>query len=119
MTMDFLDAYHLWADAHAFYDTTLIPSPADTNAPLAQQSAAWDERLAATPNGRLLRQNSLFDALNGNGTLHLLHVTHALEQINEQGFLYPSGGCLVGSIYCAPLTATDRDCGCTTWPRTS
>lgn len=108
MTMDFLDAYHLWADAHAFYDTTLIPSPADTNDPLSRQSATWDERLAATPNGPLLRQNSLFDALNGNGTLHLLHVTHALEQINEQGVLYPSGGCLVGSIYCAPLTATDR-----------
>ncbi|MFI1964037.1 hypothetical protein ACH429_07855 [Streptomyces pathocidini] len=105
--MDFLDAYHLWADAHAFFDSTLIPGPADANDPLASQTAAWDQRLAEeTPNGKLLRQNTLFDALSGNGKLHLLHVTHALEEINQQGVLYPSGGCLVGSIYCAPLTET-------------
>ncbi|WP_184578798.1 hypothetical protein [Streptomyces zagrosensis] len=105
--MDFLDSYHLWADAHAFYDSTLIPGSAGLNDPLAAQTVAWDQRLAEeTPNGRLLRHNTLFDALNGSGKLHLLHVTHALEEISEQGVLYPSGGCLVGSIYCAPLTAT-------------
>ncbi|WP_371603462.1 hypothetical protein OG345_21860 [Streptomyces sp. NBC_01220] len=107
--MDFLDAYHLWADAHAFFDSTLIPSPTDRTDPLATQAAGWDRRLAEeTPNGHLLRQNALFEALSGNGKLHLLHVTHALEEISRQGVLYPSGGCLVGSIYCAPLTATDQ-----------
>lgn len=107
--MDFLDTYQQWADAHAFFDTTLIPSPAENVNPLARQAAAWESRLAQeTPNGRLLHNNALFNALSGHGKLHLLHVTHALEQISEHGILYPSGGCLVGSIYCAPLTPTDR-----------
>ncbi|MFJ9720848.1 hypothetical protein ACIRPQ_33765, partial [Streptomyces sp. NPDC101213] len=107
--MDFFDAYHLWADAHAFFDSTLIPSPSDHTDPLATQTAGWERRLAEeTPNGHLLRQNALFEALSGSGKLHLLHVTHALEEISRQGVLYPSGGCLVGSIYCAPLTATGQ-----------
>ncbi|MCY0923005.1 hypothetical protein OS965_33505 [Streptomyces sp. H27-G5] len=107
--MDFLDAYHLWADAHAFYGSGLVPSPADPVDPLAAQSVAWDQRLAeGTPNGHLLRRNALFDTLSGEGKLHLLHVTHALEEINQEGMLYPSGGCLVGSIYCAPLTPTEQ-----------
>ncbi|MFD7547537.1 hypothetical protein [Streptomyces sp. NPDC059816] len=107
--MDFLDAYHLWADAHAFFDSALVPSSAHISDPLAAQADAWDKRLAEqTPNGRLLRQNALFDALSGKGKLHLLHVTHALEEISRQGVLYPSGGCLVGSIYCAPLTETGQ-----------
>lgn len=106
--MDFLDAYQQWADAHAFFDTSLVPSPSDHTDPLAQQAAAWETRLVEeTPNGRLLRSNVLFNALSGGSKLHLLHVTHALEQISEHGMLYPSGGCLVGSVYCAPLTVTD------------
>ena len=106
--MDFLDSYHLWADAHAFFDSSnLIATNTQATDLLLQQTGAWDQRLAeATPNGHLLRRNALFDALSHGGTLHLLHVTHALEEISEQGVLYPSGGCLVGSIYCAPLTAT-------------
>ncbi|MFB7900666.1 hypothetical protein ACFC1B_30680, partial [Streptomyces xiamenensis] len=89
LTMDFLDAYHLWADAHAFFDSTLIPSPSDHTDPLATQTAGWERRLAEeTPNGHLLRQNALFEALSGNGKLHLLHVTHALEEISRQGVLY-------------------------------
>jgi hypothetical protein len=105
--METLDGYHLWADAHAFFDTPLIPGTNDRADALGQQSAAWESRLAEdTPNGALLRSNALFDALNGDGPLHLLHVTHALEEISQHGFLYPSGGCLVGSIYCAPLTAS-------------
>jgi hypothetical protein len=107
--MDFLDAYHLWADAHAFFGSSLVPGTADRGDPLAVQSARWERRLAEeTPNGHLLRRNALFEALSGHGKLHLLHVTHALEEISRQGVLYPSGGCLVGSIYCAPLTATGQ-----------
>lgn len=107
--MDFLDTYEEWADAHVFFDTALIPSPARHHGdPLAEQTEAWGIRLTEdTPNGHLLRSNALFDSLSSGRTLHLLHVTHALEQITEHGVLYPSGGCLVGSIYCAPLAATD------------
>lgn len=84
--MDFRDAYHLWADAHAFFDSALMPNVTDHAAPLGAQTAAWDRRLAEdTPNGRLLRRNALFEALSGNGKLHLLHVTHALEEISRQG----------------------------------
>ena len=102
--MDFPDSYRLWADAHHFYASPLIPHQADASDPLAELSAAWDHRLAKdTPNGALLRDNALFQSLGREGKLHLLHVTHALEQISEHGVLYPSGGCLVGSIYCAPL----------------
>jgi hypothetical protein len=108
--VDFLDSYHLWADAHAFFDSPdLLSTHPQSADPLLQQTTAWEQRLAeTTPNGHLLRRNALFDSLSQGGTLHLLHVTHALEEISEQGVLYPSGGCLVGSIYCAPLTATDR-----------
>jgi hypothetical protein len=107
--VDFLDAYHLWADAHCFFDSALIPGSSDRAGPLAVQTADWERRLAEeTPNGHLLRQNALFEALGKGGRLHLLHVTHALEEISRQGVLYPSGGCLVGSIYCAPLTATEH-----------
>lgn len=107
--MDFLDAYHLWADAHEFYEASIIPNLAEATDPLAEQAAAWEARLAEeTPHGALLRSNALFDALNSSTRLHLLHVTHALEEINEHGVLYPSGGCLVGSIYCAPLTSDDQ-----------
>ncbi|MFE4175083.1 hypothetical protein ACFRR7_24055 [Streptomyces sp. NPDC056909] len=107
--MDFLDTYHLWADAHAFFEARIIPGPAGTGDPLAEQTSAWDTRLSQeTPNGSLMRNNALFDALGGSGKLHLLHVTHALEEISKDGVLYPSGGCLVGSIYCAPLTVTDN-----------
>ncbi|WP_031516519.1 hypothetical protein [Streptomyces sp. NRRL F-5123] len=106
--MDFLDTYEEWADAHAFFDTALIPGPGLRSVdPLAEQTRAWEHRLTqATPNGALLRGNALFDSLSSGQTLHLLHVTHALEQITEHGVLYPSGGCLVGAIYCAPLAAS-------------
>lgn len=106
--MDLLDTYEEWADAHVFFDTPLIPSPArHLGDPLAERTEAWEQRLTEdTPNGHLLRSNALFDSLSGGRTLHLLHVTHALEQITAHGVLHPSGGCLVGSVYCAPLTAT-------------
>lgn len=105
--MDFPEAYQLWADAHTFFEPHLIPSPTPGEDPLARQAAVWERRLVEqTPNGALLRRNMLFDALRSPGKLYLLHVTHALEQISEHRVLYPSGGCLVGSIYCAPLSAS-------------
>ncbi|MFI5269572.1 MAG: hypothetical protein ACHQ7M_19520, partial [Chloroflexota bacterium] len=107
--MQLRDAYDLWADAHAFFDSTLLSGSSEYGDPLATQTASWQKRLTdETPNGGLLRKNALFDALSGDGRLHLLHVTHALEEISQQGVLYPSGGCLVGSIYCAPLTPANH-----------
>jgi hypothetical protein len=107
--MDFLDTYEDWADAHVFFDTAPSHAPAGhPGDPLAEQTRAWAKRLTDdTPNGHLLGSNALFDSLRDGRTLHLLHVTNALEQITESGVLHPSGGCLVGSIYCTPLAATD------------
>jgi hypothetical protein len=106
--MDLPDVYRQWADAHAFFDaTTLPPHLGGMDDPLSTQTLMWQKRLAETPNGQLLRNNALFDALRVNGKLHLLHVTHRLQQIREHGSLYSSGGCLVGSVYCAPLTPVE------------
>ncbi len=44
--MDVRDGYHLWADAHAFFDSPLIHSAPDHTDPLGQQSSAWETRLA-------------------------------------------------------------------------
>lgn len=99
-----LDSYRMWADAHVFFHNPRAEAPSEANW-LSEHTQRWRYRLAhETPNGDLLVRNSMFDSLSGHRRLHLLHVTHALEQINEHGVIYPSGGCLVGSVYCAPLT---------------
>ncbi len=104
--MDFADTYGLWADSHVFYNNP-IRRTADRD-PIADKLAAWDARMANdTPNGELLVHNAMFDMLHADEQVSLLHVTHALEEINERGVLYPSGGCLVGSVYCTPLAKSD------------
>ncbi|WP_018547238.1 hypothetical protein [Streptomyces sp. LaPpAH-108] len=100
------DLHSMWADAHVSYSSPT--GPVDLGRPrgaLAEQETAWRIRLTETaPNGGLLVENSMFDALRSADTLHLLHVTQSLDRITRHGTLRPSGGCLVGSIYCAPLT---------------
>src|SRR5882757_10520806 len=46
----------------------------------------------------------MFDLIRSDGKVSLLHVTHAFDEIAARGILYPSGGCLVGSVYGTPLT---------------
>jgi hypothetical protein len=100
--MDFADTYGLWADSHVFYNNP-IRRTTDRD-PVADKLAAWDVRMATgTPNGGLLAHNRMFEMLRADERVSLLHVTHALEEITERGVLYPSGGCLVGSVYCTPL----------------
>lgn len=103
------DLHAMWADAHVSYSSPTGPGSACPSDPLAEQTAAWHARLTETaPNGALLVQNSMFDALRNADTLHLLHVTWSVEQLVRHGTLRPSGGCLVGSLYCAPLTPTAK-----------
>ena len=100
----FLDSYHMWADAHVFFHNpqTEVPTGEDW---LNEHTERWRQRMVyECPNGKLLVRNTMFESLAAGRNIHLLHVTHALEQINEHGVLYPSGGCLVGSIYCSPVT---------------
>lgn len=99
-----LDSYHMWADAHVFFHNPHAEAPSGEDW-LNEHTERWRHRLVhETHNGELLVRNSMFESLAGGRKLHLLHVTHALEQINEHGVIYPSGGCLVGSVYCVPLT---------------
>ncbi|MGM9468458.1 hypothetical protein [Streptomyces murinus] len=103
------DLHDMWADAHVSYFTPIPAGQgvADSFGPLAEQATAWHTRLTETaPNGTLLVDNSMFEALRSADTLHLLHVTQSLDHITRHGALRPSGGCLVGSVYCAPLTPT-------------
>lgn len=56
-----------------------------------------------TPNGSLIRNNSLFEALRtGEKDYLLLHITPSYELIRESGLLYPSGGSLGSTVYCVP-----------------
>jgi hypothetical protein len=103
--IDFDHAYGLWADTHVFFDH--LSPHGSTSDVVDEHAAAWWKRMTGeTPNGALLTRNAMFTALNDDRTLYLLHVTHAAESLTRHGSLYPSGGCLVGSIYCAPLTRT-------------
>ncbi|MER7909933.1 hypothetical protein [Streptomyces sp. NPDC096068] len=95
------DVHRLWADAHQVF---AVPRTGETVGPLADVETAWNSRLIdEAPNGRLLTANAVFSALRSDAKLHLLHVTHAFDRIVQTGELLPSGGCLVGSVYCAPL----------------
>ncbi|BBA99011.1 hypothetical protein RVR_5460 [Actinacidiphila reveromycinica] len=101
------DLYDMWADAHVSYSSPVGPGVAGRSDPLAEQTEAWRIRLTQeAPNGGLLADNAMFEALRGGDTLHLLHVTSSFDRIAQNGTLRPSGGCLVGSLYCAPLTLT-------------
>lgn len=41
--------------------------------------------------------------------INLLHITTNIEPIQESKFLYASGGCLVGSVYCTPLFPIQKE----------
>lgn len=54
-------------------------------------------------NGNLLINNSFFKTLENNKKIFLAHITPKLSQIITHRSIQPSGGCLVGSIYCTQL----------------
>ncbi|WP_413229764.1 hypothetical protein [Kitasatospora purpeofusca] len=99
-----MDLHRMWADAHQLYAVPRSAYAPEADHALSEQRAAWWSRLSEeAPNGHLLKSNVLFDMLRTAEKVHLLHVTHAFEHITHDGVIRPSGGCLVGSIYCAPL----------------
>jgi hypothetical protein len=64
----------------------------------------WRRFLARkTPNGKLLTKNSFFRNLSSSNHIYLAHITFNLNEIEKKRFIFPSGGCLVGSVYCTPL----------------
>lgn len=85
-----------WDESHIRYD---MYSHHGSEAELEWRAELIDK----APHGQLLTYNSFFRLLREQPTVSLLHVTSDLRSIEENGTLYPSGGCLVGSIYCTPM----------------
>ncbi|MGW6195391.1 hypothetical protein ACWF0M_04500 [Kribbella sp. NPDC055110] len=101
--MELSDSFDLWADSHVFYDG--LTGGTRIDGAIGARLEAWNRRMVhQTPNGALLEKNSMFDLVRTTGKVSLLHVTHAFDEIAARGVLYPSGGCLVGSVYGTPLT---------------
>lgn len=57
----------------------------------------------SAPFGDLVKRNSFIELLRSSETVRLLHITTNLAEVKRQKRLFASTGCLVGSIYCAPL----------------
>ena len=92
-----------WAGAHVFYNMYLH-KPAKGSSKLELDEYSWRQRIAMeTPNGRLITQNSFFESLIKSDTVYLAHITYNLDEILKNHIIFSSGGCLAGSIYCAPL----------------
>lgn len=95
-----------WADAHTFYNA-FDQIPSDNRPGVEKAEYLWHQRLSQeTPNGKLLTQNSFFNNLKKSDKVYLNHTTYNLDKIVESGVIHASGGCLIGSIYCTPLTMT-------------
>ncbi|GAB3474700.1 hypothetical protein [Nocardiopsis coralliicola] len=93
----------LWNDAHTGYGPNRQPRRAPRG--LAANEMQWRDFLTAqTPNGWLLHSNALLEMLTSSRPIHLMHTTTYLEQIRASRQLYQAAGCLVGALYCAPLT---------------
>ncbi|WP_327591371.1 hypothetical protein OHA25_60580 (plasmid) [Nonomuraea sp. NBC_00507] len=91
-----------WENVHTDYTTT-VKRPAPRG--LTESEADWRAHLEhETPNGGLLRNNSITQALTSGRPIHLMHTTVALDAIRRSGQLYASTGCLMAALYCALLT---------------
>ncbi len=100
----YLDNLSLWADAHVFYGTYDHDIKQKT-AKIVKEEYRWRKELISnTHHGNLLIKNSFFDDLKTQDKVYLAHVTPNFHNIREDQILYPSAGCLVGSVYCTPVT---------------
>ncbi|SEM67844.1 hypothetical protein [Streptacidiphilus jiangxiensis] len=90
---------------HAHTDFGAAPPRRAEPAGLAATEADWRQLLEQTPNGHLLRENALLDALAAGAPVRLLHLGRSLDQVRASGQLLASTGCLVGAVYGSPLTA--------------
>lgn len=95
-----------WEHAHTDYT---VPAQRHIPASLAESESDWRDYLEhSTPNGWLMQNNAMTEALVSGRPMHLLHVTKNIEAIRASGELHVSTGCLVGALYCSPL-ASQRD----------
>src|SRR6266851_1189049 len=102
--------HDLWADAHVFYNLYNHPTGL-RGSEIDNCEKRWRQRIVEqTPNGSLFRYNALFEFLKGP-RVSMLHVTpnNNFKKCAHFNTIYPSGGCLVGSIYCTILTLEPHD----------
>ncbi|MFH9677734.1 hypothetical protein ACH4L5_36505 [Streptomyces sp. NPDC017405] len=91
-----------WQHAHTDYTR---PAKRRTPASLAASESEWRHYLQhSTPNGWLLRHNAMTEALLSGQPMYLLHITRDIDAIRTSRQLHVSTGCLVGALYCSPLT---------------
>jgi len=97
-----------WADAHVFYNMYLH-KPAKNAPEIEKEEFLWREKLISeSPNGQLITQNSFFETLKKSNRVYLAHITYNLDKILANKRIFPSGGCLTGSIYCVPVVPENR-----------
>ncbi|MFG3199835.1 hypothetical protein ACGFYT_27300 [Streptomyces sp. NPDC048208] len=91
-----------WEHAHTDYTT---PAQRQIPASLADSESDWRHHLEhSTPNGWLIKHNAMTEALASGKPMHLLHTTKGINAIRTSGQIHVSTGCLVGALYCSPLT---------------
>lgn len=96
-----------WSEVHVFYNNWNSHLTSNKSR-VSDMEMAWKEFvLEKTPNGHLFTQNNFFDQLH-NDEIYIAHVTPNLHNITKDNLIYPSGGCLVGSVYCVPVSKVDK-----------
>ncbi|MEW1700829.1 hypothetical protein [Streptomyces sp. NPDC091278] len=92
-----------WEHAHTDHTT---PVQRRTPASLADSEGDWRHHLEhSAPNGWLIRNSAMTEALTSGKPMHLLHTTKNIDAIRTSRQLHVSTGCLVGALYCSPLTS--------------
>lgn len=90
-----------WEHAHTDYTK---PAQRRIPASLAESEDDWRHYLEGdTPNGWLIQNNAMTEALVSGQPMYLLHTTKDIGAIHTSGELHVSTGCLVGALYCSPL----------------
>ncbi|MEV6512913.1 hypothetical protein AB0M61_43325 [Streptomyces sp. NPDC051642] len=92
-----------WENAHTDYTT---PAQRQLPASLAESESDWRHYLeCSTPNGWLIQNNAMTEALVSGKPMYLLHSTKHIDAIRISRQLHVSTGCLVGALYCSPLVS--------------
>ncbi|WP_405676090.1 hypothetical protein OG292_14295 [Streptomyces sp. NBC_01511] len=91
-----------WEHAHTDYTR---PAQRHTPVSLAESEGDWRRYLeSSTPNGWLIQHSAMTEALVSGQPMYLLHTTRNIDAIRTSGELHVSTGCLVGALYCSPLS---------------
>lgn len=97
-----LNNSQFWSTTHS--DPAVLKDRLNFVKPGFNSDIEWLKfQLNNCPNGKLLMDNMLFDIPQGKKK-YLAHVTKNLDAVLQSGRLLSSSGCLIGSVYCVPVT---------------